>query len=376
MKFHVCLCTDDWYIDKAAMVIYSTLFSISKNKEDRNDIIIFHIFHNGISQKNTDLINEFNNQVKKIHPCNIELHLISDKQVQSFNRWGENSSLATYLRLFIPENLTSAINKILYLDCDILCIGDIRPLFNIDLGAAAVACVPDPWIGQKENFVFRSKKTLGLPTLLKFTKNDCYFNAGVLLIDINKWKELEATKKCLDLLSTKRLPLNDQDALNIVFHGKTKLIDFKWNFIGTTTSDISKQGYENCLSRKSPAVVNLVAPFLSCSLKELSIIHYAGSPKPWNGKFSFVEDGKLRLIRPELKTIYNKFAENIPIFSSCFPKHPEDNEKKIIDAIHALGQWTKSIEKKSNRRSKKITIAFAAFFITSVIEVALILTLI
>lgn len=376
MEYHICLCTDDAYVDKAAVVIYSAALSSLKSKDSEKDLFLFHIFHNGISEKNLKLLEQFDNELTRTFRSSIILHFVSDESIQNFKRWGENSSLATYLRLFIPDHLTADIDKVLYLDCDILCVSDIRSIFHKDLHSAVVACVPDPWVGQKDNFLFRSKKIFGCPIHLKFPKTDCYFNAGVLLIDLKKWKDLNVSEKCLDLLNTKRLPFNDQDALNIVLFGKTKLIEARWNFIGTTNSPLSQEGFNRCLSRKSSNITKLIAPFLTINLGQLAIIHYAGSPKPWNKKLSVVEDGNLRLINPDLQYVYCKIAKSVPIFGSKFSSISGHQEDDIIDAVNALGKWTKSIERKFQRRWKRATFFFSLFFLLLLVELIVIVALI
>lgn len=375
MQYHICLCSDNAYIDKAAVVIYSTILSVSQIQDRKKDFLVFHVFHNGLSKENLQLIRQFDDELNQIYPSKISLYFISDENIQNFKRWGENSSLATYLRLFIPDNLGPDVDKILYLDCDILCVGDIRPLFHENMNSAVVACAPDPWVGQKDNFIFRSKKIFGMPVYLKFTKTNCYFNAGVLLIDLKKWRELKVSEKCLELIHTKRLPFNDQDALNIVLLGQTKLIETRWNFIGTTNSTIFKKGLENCLSKKSSNITKLIQPLLTAiNLDNIVIIHYAGSPKPWNNKFSFVEDGNLRLIDPILQSEYCKIAKNAPIFGSKFSSISANQEEYIIEAVNALGKWTKSIEKKSQRRWKKVIIILTLFFFFLLMTIILLLT--
>lgn len=374
MQYHICLCSDNAYVDKAAVVIYSIILSVSNN-DHKNDFFEFHIFHNGLSEENINLIKEFNSELHRIYPSRITLHFISDESIQHFKRWGENSSLATYLRLFIPDNLGPDVDKILYLDCDILCVGDIRPLFHENMNSAIVACAPDPWVGQKDNFIFRSKKIFGMPVYLKFTKTNCYFNAGVLLIDLKKWRDLKVSEKCLALINTKRLPFNDQDALNIVLSGKTKLVETKWNFISTTNNVAAKKGLEKCLSQKGSNVTKLIEPFLTCDLDRLVLIHYAGSPKPWNSNFSFVEEGELRLLKQDLKAAYCKVAETIPVFGSKLNLQSCSSETNIIEAVNAFGKWVKRIDQKYRRRWEKTVIAVSILLFLILLELVIILSI-
>ena len=119
----------------------------------------------------------------------------------------------TLLRLFL-DKIENIPNKILYLDCDVMINGSLDELFSYDNENYAVMAALDH-LG-KFWMRFRSEQ---------------YFNAGVLLLNIKKIKELDICNKAIKLLSKKRYHLGDQDVLNIICKEtkSCKIIPSKFN---------------------------------------------------------------------------------------------------------------------------------------------------
>lgn len=156
-----------------------------------------------------------------------------------------NYPLAIYYRILMPIILKN-LSKILYLDCDVLCLQNIRTLVNLDPKQNIAAVVPDT-----DKSAAKRAKELNLP-------KTSYFNSGVMLINIPAWIAENTTQKILDTLSkypTKFL-LPDQDALNLLLLNKTLLLPKIWNYIKP----------------------NKYSPFLPVETK---FLHYTGSSKPW-----------------------------------------------------------------------------------------------
>ncbi len=133
-----------------------------------------------------------------------------------------------YMRLLIPYLLGDHINKILYLDVDMLVLTDIQAIFEIELGNNIVAAVIDPRVkcfANKWGGVL-NYKSLGLRGDLP------YFNSGLLLIDLQKWRDFNVTKKVIDCINQnkKYAQYPDQYGLNVVLPFKWKSIDPLWNY--------------------------------------------------------------------------------------------------------------------------------------------------
>src|SRR3546814_19454760 len=92
-------------------------------------------------------------------------------------------SHASYLRIFIPEILPDSVEKVLYLDCDIVVRNDIAALWNLSMG--------DKVLGAARNLFFVRHDDLGLPA------GADYFNAGVLLKNLKSWREADGTARLI-----------------------------------------------------------------------------------------------------------------------------------------------------------------------------------
>jgi FkbM family methyltransferase len=133
------------------------------------------------------------------------------------NHW----STAVYYKIFFPSRIDKSIERILYLDCDTLVLSSLRELYEMDLGGFPVAAVRDPH-AQLEPY------------------NDLhvypdYFNSGVMLIDVNRWKALEISQKTFRVLRERpdQIVYVDQDALNKVLQGLCRIIPERYNFTFT-----------------------------------------------------------------------------------------------------------------------------------------------
>ncbi|KUE81671.1 glycosyl transferase [Aeromonas schubertii] len=151
----------------------------------------------------------------------------------------------TYYRFAIPEVLRDP-EKVLFIDADMIAVGDISPLWSIEMGDAVVAVVSDHILGcdkekQQERGISSGK----------------YFNAGFMLMDLVKWRKNHISKQALRLLvDNNGFEHNDQDALNIVLEDKAIYLDEKWN------------AQPNHFAEK-----DINAPIL---------VHFCGQEKPWH----------------------------------------------------------------------------------------------
>ncbi|MER5337559.1 glycosyltransferase family 8 protein [Micromonospora sp. NPDC002717] len=170
-------------------------------------------------------------------------------------------SPAMYLRLLVPGALPADVERVLYLDCDVMCTNSLKPLFEIDMGTAPLGAVRDP-------FNRRLLDMGGLPGLASYKELDPradYFNSGVLLIDVPHWKEAKVTETSLNYLARhaheSRYP--DQDALNYAVYGNWLRLPRRWN-------DLMAWRLE---------------PEFGGKLSDAAIIHPAGPIKPWKPGF-------------------------------------------------------------------------------------------
>lgn len=165
-------------------------------------------------------------------------------------------SRATYLRLMMLEVLDPSIKRILYLDVDMVVNGDITPLWQTDLGDNLIGAVADPGMDVES---FTAKHNLDF-------NGQRYFNAGMILMDLDRIRQTNLMKESIALLSqsNSNFEYADQCALNTVFWDKWKSLDPKWNF--------QRKFMYDDIKVKHPALTNIQTP---------RIIHFTEEYKPW-----------------------------------------------------------------------------------------------
>lgn len=142
--------------------------------------------------------------------------------------------LNIYMRLFIPMFIPAGIEKVLYLDVDMIVQKDISALWQTDTGDNIIAAVLDPNVRTFDNSwggIFNYKD-------LGFAGNTAYFNTGLLLMDIPKWNANNTTEKILDCIHQNKKFANfpDQYGLNIILANRWKHLDTRWNHFATIDS--------------------------------------------------------------------------------------------------------------------------------------------
>lgn len=125
-------------------------------------------------------------------------------------------SRATYARLYLPELVAGRHSRMLYLDADTLVKKSLAPLFEMPLEGKAVAAVPYDDPTRFNQSLSRAGDTP-------------YFNAGVLLVDIDAWNERDYTARITDLLKARSFDFLDQDVLNVAAEGDLVLLADHWN---------------------------------------------------------------------------------------------------------------------------------------------------
>ncbi|MDF7671507.1 glycosyltransferase [Orbaceae bacterium ESL0721] len=233
---HIILCFDDDYALPAGVNIVSVV--------DNNRLGLFH-FHLFVTSLSDDSVSKFS-QIE-LSNSSITLYRVN----QNFQVSKENSSsfpISACMRLIAPLFLND-IPRILYLDSDTLCVGNLSTLHNINLSDVIVGAVADV---EKMQLAQCEKFNLELGS---------YFNSGVLYINTELWQKYHITERALELLnSTTHYKFPDQDVLNIIIKENKLLLDKKYNRITL----LSIKGNED-----------------RCLLDDSVMIHYTSGHKPW-----------------------------------------------------------------------------------------------
>lgn len=248
-KLNICCCTDDNYAQHCAV----TLCSLFENNKD--SIFSIHILINSLTDSNK---NELVSLVKR-YGSEISFHNVNSTQLKGCQyRVKRPLSEAAYYRVLLATVLPPEIDTILYLDCDIVVIGNITDLFEIEMENYPVAAVQEP-----VEICDDHRNQLSLPY------GDSYFNSGVLLINLSYWRTHNSQTKLLEFSKRERhVYCHDQDALNYVFKNQWYRLSPKWNKSNTATLELVD--FYHILDKYE-------------YLNDARIIHYIDEPKPWYG---------------------------------------------------------------------------------------------
>lgn len=147
-------------------------------------------------------------------------------------------SYAANIRLFLPELLDSSISRLLYLDSDTIVDGRLDELADILMMNHPAAMVQD-------SLVRVHKLRLG------FSREEPYFNSGVILFDMKRWREEKCSEKIAAHIKNVRAhyPSPDQDLLNVVCRGRIMTLPPRYNFQPIHLA-FSVKSYFRCFGKK------------------------------------------------------------------------------------------------------------------------------
>lgn len=204
--------------------------------------------------------------------------------------------------ILLADLLPSDVERVLFLDVDLLVLDDVTALWETQLGDFLLGAVPDGAVPHCSSARgVKGWRELGIP------ENAVYFNCGVLLIDLPRWRERGITASVHDYLGkTMRVDFLHQEALNAVAWNDWRPIDRRWNLLAS----LDGRRYQSppCDAWRDPGIV-----------------HYAGRMKPWRGPVGGPFDAPYRAVlgrvaptfaRPpagpfeRLRSWYDRYARN------------------------------------------------------------------
>jgi lipopolysaccharide biosynthesis glycosyltransferase len=255
-KYINVACFFDGNLEKQAGVLFYSLARQACNERP----LRVHAYHYGLIGKNTV------DMASRLSCCAFDLRLNQIKNSFSSDVSEKHDCVTTSFRLLLGELLPD-LDRVIYLDIDVLVTGNFAELYDIDLRSNIIAAVPDVWINQARIHRHKlSQSSLALQiTADEYVRtiigidDKKYFNAGVLVIDLDKWRKYDIMPRCLSFYQKNFILLyTDQDALNHVYQDRVLWIGAEWNFIPK-----AYQSYK--------LEYDYINPY---------IVHFAG-PKPW-----------------------------------------------------------------------------------------------
>lgn len=271
----IVICVDDNYVIPTVALLNSIC------ETNSGTCFIFHIVTSqALAAPNKDILSETivrNGAIGHIYPFDNQ---IADELPVMKSHQPKHITVSAYYRLFLSRILSDDIDKVLYLDCDIIVNGSIKELWNIDISECAVGVVPD-----------MDEGNLNIYRRLRYAPSYGYFNSGVLLINLKYWREHDLLNSFLKFWRDypERVVYHDQDILNFVLKGQKLLLPIKFNV-------------------QTPALYKLVNisweydAELEEALRAPVIIHYTTSDKPW-----------IRGCQHPWKFYFQKYLRGLPI---------------------------------------------------------------
>lgn len=243
---HVISATDNNYIQHLAVAFASLLAHLSREWTAK-----LYVIEGGLTKDNRERL------TRTVERHRGELEFIAVRP-EDYDNLALGTSLthitaAAFYRINIPEVFRrDGVRRVIYLDCDLLVLDDISELWMTELQGRPLGAVRD--LGGVHRL-----EDLSIPRAHQ------YFNSGVLLIDLDQWRERSLSRKVLQFAidHPEKLHYHDQDALNAVLHAEWQSIDPKWNL---QTNMLLKP---SALEGGADAV------------KRAAIVHFTGSSKPW-----------------------------------------------------------------------------------------------
>lgn len=237
----------------------------------------------------------------------------------------------SYYRLIIGRLMPETADRILYIDGDTIVRRSLRDLFEIDLEGSVLAAIHQPDQPGMTPHIER----LGLP------ERSAYFNAGVLLIDIDEWRARDIEQQCLSyvyehLSDPDRLKFHDQDTLNVILDGQWKRIDPTWNFSDWTISPgrpVSLRG------------TNGAGPHIA---------HFAGPVKPWHGGSLHPCEGEYWRYR--MRTPFADRGMQVRASISGVPRRARERTLQVIRGVplgDSMLRSARAVLKRSERPQQK-----------------------
>ena len=179
--------------------------------------------------------------------------------------------LETYFRLLMPE-LMDQYRKALYLDSDLILNADPAELYNTDVEGYLLAAAHDADTAGLYNG-FEPNKKYYMDNVLKIREPYSYFQAGVILFNLEEFRKTYTTDEMLRFAASNKWELLDQDVLNYLAQGRYKAVDMAWNVM----TDLRRIRIPEIISR---APKYLRDEYMKAH-EAPKIIHYAGPDKPW-----------------------------------------------------------------------------------------------
>lgn len=243
---HIACCSNE----KLAPMFGVVMTSVGVNVT--SDDVTMYLLHNGLKDSTV-------NRLKKIaDKYNVGLKFLEiDTDIPNdcpTNKQLHYANIMTYARFLLPSMLPD-LEKVIYLDCDLVVCKDLQSLWETDVKDLAVAMAPDLW--------YQDKGTLSRLDI----DNGKYLNAGVIVMNLDYWRKNDVRNNLLSFIAEKGSELTylDQDALNVILQNKRIQLPVKYNvtpyYFHKNLDNYPKEMHEEIHeARLNPTIFHFLVP--------------------------------------------------------------------------------------------------------------------
>lgn len=249
----ILICLDENYLMPTEIMLHSLFVN------NKGESITVHAMISGNGDyvwKLKDFVEQYNHKF-----FSYDMKKVSLPVIPSHSNDKTNYPLEAYYRLFAAEVLPRDIHKLLYMDGDIIINGSLKDLWEVDLTGYALAAAAG---FHNNNHEYIRK--------LGYDPKYGYFNSGVLLINMDYWRDNHVVEAFVDYIKDNMdiLKFADQDVLNPVFCDKRLELPLRFNFC---TGFLFNDRFRDIEPKYKKEIDNWYY--------RPSIIHYT-TDKPWN----------------------------------------------------------------------------------------------
>ena len=248
---HIACCSNEKLAPMFGVVVTSVGINVT------SDNVMMYLLHNGLKDSTVKRLQKIADRYKVgLKFLEIDLEILKDCPVDDKIHYG---NIMMYARLLLPSMLPN-LDKVIYLDCDLVVCKDLQSLWETDVNDMAVAMAPDLWYQDKGTL-----SRLGID-------NGTYLNAGVIVMNLDYWRENDIRNKVLSFIAEKgsKLTYLDQDALNVILQNVRRQLSVKYNvtpyYFHRNLDNYPEEMHEEIREARIDPVV----------------FHYLGPVKPWS----------------------------------------------------------------------------------------------
>ena len=247
---HIACCSNEKLAPMFGVVVTSVGINVT------SDDVMMYLLHNGLKRSTVKrlqkIADRYNVGLKFLE---IDLEILKDCPVDEKIHYG---NIMMYARMLLPSKLPN-LDKVIYLDCDLVVCKDLKSLWETDVNDVAVTMAPD--------LLYQDKATLS-----RLGINNNYLNSGVIVMNLDYWRKHDVMKRLLAYISDKgnELIYNDQDSLNAILHDERRQLPVKYNvtphYFLKNPDNYPKEMHEEIRDAR----INPI------------IFHFLGKIKPWS----------------------------------------------------------------------------------------------